>query len=86
MDRIDRLLAIKTRLTTIKGYGQLLAREVSRLSPTPERPQAQIAELNREIDRLVILMHEIEHEMTNGVGATPASNDGNGDEYQSSIR
>ncbi len=65
MDRIDQLLEVKTRLTTIKGYAQLLEREVERAQPRSQRLRARIAELNQEITRLIELVEVIEATMTN---------------------
>jgi len=53
-------MAMKTRLTTIKGYAQLLERELDRTHPRPERIEARLAELNHEIERLVALIERIE--------------------------
>ena len=65
MDRIDQLLEVKTRLTTINGYAQLLDRDVARMQPLPVRLSARIAELNHEITRLIDLIDAIEVTMTN---------------------
>ena len=63
MDNIDQVLAVKTRLTTIKGYAQLLEREIDRTQPQSRRLYARVAELNSEIDRLVDLVSLIEASM-----------------------
>lgn len=60
MDQIEHLLAVKTRLTTIKGYAQLLERDIDRTQPIPSRLGARIAELNNEISRLIDLVTDIE--------------------------
>ena len=65
MERIDQLLAVKTRLTTIKGYAQLLDRDIARMQPRPERVVARIAELNHEITRLISLIEEVEAAIAN---------------------
>ena len=64
MDRIDRLLEVKTRLTTINGYAQLLDREVARIEPAPVRLTERIEHLNDEIAKLIHLIDEIETTMT----------------------
>lgn len=64
MDSIGHILAVKTRLTTIKGYAQLLEREIDRSPPRSERLGARIAELNQEIERLVGLIASIESSIT----------------------
>ena len=60
MDNIEHLLAVKTRLTTIRGYAQLLEREIDRAHPPSERLSMRVAELNREIVRLIDLVGQIE--------------------------
>lgn len=84
MDRIDQLLAVKTRLTTIKGYAQLLEREIERTQPRSERLAARIQELNREIMRLVELIVTIEVTMTDREDATQRAHNSDNDGYQSS--
>lgn len=64
MDRIDQLLEVKTRLTTINGYAQLLDREVARIQPVPVRLAERVEQLNHEITRLIYLIDEIETTMT----------------------
>ena len=67
MDRIDQLLAVKTRMTTIKGYAQLLEREIERTQPQSPRLYARISELNLEIGRLIDLIETIEATMTDSM-------------------
>ncbi|HYI13852.1 MAG TPA: hypothetical protein VEX37_00555 [Thermomicrobiales bacterium] len=64
MERIEQLLAVKTRLTTIKGYAQLLDRDITRMQPRPKRLGVRIDELNHEITRLISLIEDIEMAMT----------------------
>lgn len=64
MEEIDQLLEIKTRLTTIRGYAQLLEREIDRTEPRSERMAARVVELNHEIVRLIDLVGTIEASMT----------------------
>jgi nitrogen-specific signal transduction histidine kinase len=71
MENIDQLLEVKTRLTTIKGYAQLLEREIDRTQPRSDKLDAQVEELNREIARLVNLVGTIEASMTDGAGSPP---------------
>jgi hypothetical protein len=71
VENIDQLLEVKTRLTTIKGYAQLLEREIERTQPRSDKLDAQVEELNREIARLVKLVGTIEASMTAGAGAPP---------------
>lgn len=71
MEQIDHLLAVKIRLTTIKGYARLIERDIDRMQPRPERLGARIAELNNEIARLVALVARIESSMTDADDAEP---------------
>jgi hypothetical protein len=64
VDRIDRLLEVKTRLTTINGYAQLLDCEVARIEPAPARLTERVEHLNDEIAKLIHLIDEIETTMT----------------------
>jgi hypothetical protein len=64
VDRIDRLLEVKTRLTTINGYAQLLDRDVARIEPVPARLTERLEHLNDEITKLIHLIDEIETTMT----------------------
>jgi signal transduction histidine kinase len=64
VEDIDQLLEIKTRLTTIKGYAQLLERDIDRAEPQSERMASHIGELNQEIVRLIELIGSIEATMT----------------------
>jgi hypothetical protein len=64
VEEIDQLLEIKTRLTTIKGYAQLLERDIDRSEPHSERMAARVVELNHEIVRLIDLIGSIEASMT----------------------
>lgn len=84
MDAIDQILAVKTRLTTIKGYAQLIEREIERDQPRSERLGARIHELNREIVRLVDVVASMEASMANrdGLGESGQQPDDNG--HQSS--
>ncbi len=84
MDRIDQLLAVKTRLTTIKGYAQLLERDIARTEPVPPRLGARVAELNGEIVRLIELINDIEAAMKHHDGAERRSLEPGGDGYISS--
>ena len=82
MDTIEQLLAVKTRLTTIKGFAQLLEREIERTGPqTDSRLSARVAELNREIVRLIDLVGKIESTMKGGAAPRDASS---GEDYISS--
>ena len=63
MDEIDHLLEVKTRLTAIRGYAQLIEREIDRGSLRSDRLAAHSAELNREILRLIDLIGSIEDTM-----------------------
>jgi hypothetical protein len=65
VEEIDQLLEIKTRLTTIKGYAQLIEREVDRSEPRSERMATRVHELNHEIVKLIDLVGAIEDAMTN---------------------
>jgi hypothetical protein len=60
VDNIEHLLAVKTRLTTIRGYAQLLEREINRTNAPSDRLSMRVAELNREIVRLIELVGYIE--------------------------
>ena len=81
VDNIEQLLAVKTRLTTIRGYAQLLEREIDRTKPPTDRLNAQVAELNREIVRLIDLVGKIESTIPNGAARRDASS---GEDYMSS--
>lgn len=84
MDHIDHLLAVKTRLTTIKGFAQLIERDIGRMQPRPERLGARIAELNSEIARLVGLIAEIESSMSDAGDEASDSERAANDDYMSS--
>jgi signal transduction histidine kinase len=64
VEEIDQLLEIKTRLTTIRGYAQLLERDIDRAEPQSERMASHVGELNHEIVRLIELIGSIEASMT----------------------
>lgn len=81
VDQIDQLLAVKTRLTTIKGYAQLLEREIERTQPRSERLGARVLELNHEIMRLIDLIGTIESSITDDTVRRSATD---GDDYISS--
>lgn len=81
VDHIDQLLAVKTRLTTIKGYAQLLEREIERSQPRSERLGARVLELNHEIMRLIDLIGAIESSITDDTARRSATD---GDDYISS--
>jgi hypothetical protein len=81
VDHIDQLLAVKTRLTTIKGYARLIERDIDRMQPRPERLGARIAELNSEIRRLVELVARIESSMTDAEGVEPPIKHTTNDDY-----
>ena len=84
MDQIDHLLAVKTRLTTIKGYARLIERDIDRMQPRPERLGARIDELNSEIARLVALVARIESSMAEADGLTQPIEHAANDDYLSS--
>ncbi len=86
MDAIDRILAVKTRLTTIKGYAQLIEREIERDQPRSERLGARIHELNREIVRLVDVVATIEASMADREEASEFTKHPDDNGYQSSGR
>lgn len=81
VDQIDQLLAVKTRLTTIKGYAQLLEREIERTQPRSERLGARVLELNHEIMRLIDLIGTIQSSITDDTVRRSATD---GDDYISS--
>ena len=81
VDHIDQLLAVKTRLTTIKGYAQLLEREIERTQPRSEQLGARVLELNHEIMRLIDLIGAIESSITDDAARRSATD---GDDYISS--
>ena len=81
MDNIEHLLAVKTRLTTIRGYAQLLEREIDRARPPSDRFAARVAELNREIVRLIDLVGHIEATIHDD---TPQEVESGRDDYLSS--
>lgn len=60
VDEIDQLLEVKTRLTAIRGYAQLIEREIDRGVMRSDRLAAHSGELNREIMRLIDLIGSIE--------------------------
>jgi hypothetical protein len=84
VDNIDQLLAVKTRLTTIKGYAQLLAREIERAQPPSQRLGARIVELNQEIARLIELVRVIESSIARHADAERGASSPDGDDYMSS--
>ncbi len=84
MDRIEHLLAVKTRLTTIKGYAQLLESEIGRSQPVTARLGTRIAELNSEIVRLIELINDIETSIQDRDNAEQRANEPGGDDYMSS--
>jgi hypothetical protein len=75
VDRTDEIIAIKTRLTTIKGYAQLLERELVRAESAPRHIVRHAARLRQEIDRLVALIRELENSLTEGRGLAPRAGD-----------
>jgi hypothetical protein len=84
VDSIERLLAVKTRLTTIKGYAQLLEREIDRSPPRHDRLGARVQDLNSEIARLIALVASMETSMTADPQSTSDSALADDDDYISS--
>jgi hypothetical protein len=77
---------VKTRLTTIKGYAQLLEREIDRSPPPSGRLGSRVQELNREIERLIELVGSIESSIMDDIPSTSDRDIANGDDYVSSAR
>ncbi len=75
MNQIDQILAVKTRLTTIKGYAQMIERELNRPRLDGGRLSRHAAELNQEIDRMIALIAAMEDIATNGEGMVPRLSD-----------
>lgn len=84
MDSIERILAVKTRLTTIKGYAQLLEREIDRSPPRNDRLGIRVHDLNREIARLIDLVASIEALVTADIPSRSESTIVDDGDYKSS--